>query len=254
MSAGHGHSRPNLRHPKEIDKLRREGGFDEMMKRWQELDVDHDMVDLGGYNVDGTTRYIDKDIFRALLDPDYAKEIGVGEIDTGLTPEETVTCLLEHEGTEKALIDSDNDIDDYISAHEYATVAEHEKVRAFGGSPIKYERGLAKAIKWCQKKTPEQVPADFACAPLLDDPDANDKRVLKLLREQGVADAFKTSKASVDYSKATGEDQCARCSHWAEDREADLSRCEIVSGLVRKDRWCTKFEVWDDRQPTEPAA
>jgi len=46
----------------------------------------------------------------------------------------------------------------------------------------------------------------LAAAPYLDDPDANDLRVLKELRAAGVVDATEVSKKSVDYlPKLLGE-------------------------------------------------
>lgn len=242
MSAGHGHSRANLKHPNELKTLLAEGGAPELMRRFQHLDVDHDIPDLAGYSVDGTTRYLDKDFFHALIDPEVAKQNGVGEIDTGLSPDDTVECILEHEAVEKVLLDSDNPIDTYLEAHEYATCAEHEMVRKKGGKPIQYERGLKDAIAFCQGKDPANPPPELACAPLLDDPDKDDLRDLKALRKLGVEDAFKVSKASVDYSKSTGEDQCAGCRNWQEDRGAELSRCAVVAGRVRHDRWCRRYQ------------
>ena len=58
-------------------------------------------------------------------------------------------------------------------------------MRKKGGRPVKYENGLEKIIKFCEAKTPERIPADFACAPLLDNADENDERVLKILRQMG---------------------------------------------------------------------
>ena len=66
------------------------------MKRWRKLDPDHDLPDLAGYNVAGTVRYIDRDAFRALTDPEYAKHILGEEIDTGLTPEQTIQLWLQY--------------------------------------------------------------------------------------------------------------------------------------------------------------
>lgn len=244
MSAGHGHSRPNMRHASEVKALLETGGAPQLMQRWQRLDVDHDIPDLAGYNVAGTVRYLDKDFFRALLDPAYADELGIGKIDTGMSPEDTVACLLEHEGTEKVILDASNDLDSYLSAHELATAAEHEKVRSLGGKPIKYERGLKKAIAYCEKKTPETVDPDFSCAPLIDSPDKLDRRALKAMQKLGIEDAFKAPKATVAYTKSTSADVCAGCAHWlaSPDTGPDLSRCSEIDGLVRRDRWCKRYE------------
>jgi hypothetical protein len=230
-----------MKHEKELPKLLRQGGAPQLMQRWQRLDVDHDINDLAGYNVFGTVRFIDRDFFRALFDPAYAEQIGIGPVDTGLSPEHTVECLLTHEGVEKVLIDADNDIDAYLDAHEYATCAEHEQVRKLGGQPLQYERGLAKGIKFCEAKDPTKVARDYDACPLLDDPDANDKRVLKTLRSLAVVDAFRLSKASVDYGRSVSRDQCVGCKAWQGHRQMQLSPCAIVEGLVRHDRWCNQF-------------
>ncbi len=250
MSAGHPHRRPNHAHPEEVKHLLARADAPELMKRWQALDVDHDVADLAGYNVAGTVRYLDRDFFRALLDPDYATEILGEPIDTGMKPvvPEVPDTNETHEGDEKVLLDADNDVDTYLAAHEYATTAEHQMVRNKGGSPVKYERGLKKAIAFCEKKKLEAVDPDFACAPLLDDPDRNDHRALRELRKLGVADASKTAKHIVKYSRSTGEDRCDGCKNWegSTDLGPDLSRCTEVCGGVRRDRWCSKFEEKTD--------
>jgi hypothetical protein len=152
VSAGHGHNRrPNLKHPNELRKLLTTGGAPELMQRWHSLDVTHDIPDLAGYNVPGTTRYLDRDFFHALTDPAYAPHLGIGPIDTGLSPADTVECLMRHEGVEKVILDADNPIDTYLPAHEHSTIAEHELVRQKGGTPLKYERGLKKARKTLRK-------------------------------------------------------------------------------------------------------
>jgi len=243
MSAGHGHKRANLKHPRELRKLLTSGGAPELMARWQRLDVDHDIPDLAGYNVFGTVRFLDRDFFRALLDPEYAEHIGLGKIDTGLSPDDAIECLLRHEAVEKVILDADNDIDVYDPAHEYATLAEHECVRQKNGRPIPYERALKKSIKFCARKPLQIVPRDLGCGPYLDETDANDKRIIEDFRRLGVEDAFKESKRSADYSKATGEDQCHRCAFWQGGRALDLSPCAKVAGLVRKDRWCRKYKA-----------
>lgn len=243
MSAGHGHKRDNHRHHSELKELLASGDAPQLMQRWQNLDVDHDVPDLAGYNVAGTTRYLDKDVLKALLDPEYAKQIGL-EIDTGLSVDDTVECLLTHEGVEKVILDADNDVDTYLAAHELATAAEHEQVRLKQGSPVRYERGLKKAIEYCERKAPAKVAPDFSCASLLEDPDKHDKTAVKALKRLAISDAFKASRMSVDYSRSKDGTRCDGCARWlaSDDTGPDLSRCAIVEGLVRADRWCKKFE------------
>jgi hypothetical protein len=92
----------------------------------------------------------------------------------------------------------------------------------------------------------------------LDDPDENDRIVLTELRKLGVTDAFKESKTSADYGKATGTDQCIGCARWEMARTQDLSTCRKIEGLVRRDRWCRRFQeatnVETDSQATQRPA
>jgi hypothetical protein len=273
MSAGHKHKTPNLLvpGPQTVDTLHRllnGGDAPELAKRWARFDFDYDIPYLAGYNVQGTTRYGDRDFVRALYDPAYAEQLVGAPIDTGLSPENTLACILRHESTEKIILDADNPIDLYdhhdepggFGAHEYATVAEHESVMRLGGTAAKYERGLAPIIHFCEHKPIDHVPRDLCCAPYLDDPDENEAKIIKRFRELGVLDAFKVSKETVDYSKSTGPDHCAVCEHWQGKRGLGLTTCQIVEGLVRDNRWCTKFTAVentngkaDSTRPPEPA-
>lgn len=247
MSVGHGHFRPNHRHPEELEKLLAQGDAPQLMQRWKDFSGDYDMVYLAGYNVAGTVRYIDKDVFDALV---------AGEIDTGMSLEDTVDCLMQHEGVEKVLLDADNDINSYLAAHELATLAEHEMVRAKGGAPLKYERALKPWIAKCLAKTLTKAPTDLACAPMLDDPDKADRRIIKALVGLGAADAGKTARKAVGYDRSTSSDQCAGCAHWqgSPDTGPELSRCALVDGLVRADRWCKRFEGKDGEAEGDQAA
>jgi len=238
------------------------GGAPELMQRWQRTDYDHDIVFTTGYNIFGTIRYADRDFVRALYDVDYACRILGAPIDTGLSPDDTLECLLWHEAVEKVIIDADNPIDLYdehdspggFGAHEYATVAEHKKVRQKGGDPARYERGLAGIVKFCMHKQLLKVPADYACAPLLDDPDENEKQV-KRLQELKIADAFKISKEKVDYASADRNSgtRCISCKHWQNQTSGHgLSTCAKVDGLVRDRRWCQRYEVRDLRRTRVP--
>lgn len=259
MSVGHDHKVPNmLAHTRELKRLLSRGDAPHLMKRWSHFDIDHDIPYLCGYNVQGTTRYADRDFIRALYDPKYA-EATIGQpIETGLTPEQTLECALWHEAVEKVLLDAANPVNEYEAAHEFATAAEHEKVWALGGTPFRYERGLERIIKFCQSKQPKLVPKDYCCAPYLDDPDSLDLRLLQAFRQLGVVDASKLSKRSVEYSRGDGHDQCAGCTHWQARGADNLSTCAVTEGLVRTTNWCKKFEPkeipWRAGQPSEPTA
>lgn len=245
MSSGDGHRRPNSKHPAELGRLERKGGYPELATRWQGIDDNYDIPDLAGYNVAGTIVYLDRDFLHALLDPDYARQILGEEINTGLSPEDTIAAVVRHEQVEKNLMASDNQIDVYEPAHQLATCAEHQLVREKKGKPVTYERGLKKIIKYCEKKPVRSAPSDLAAAPYLDETDAPDKRVVKELIAAGVLDAAKQSKLSQDYTKSTGEDQCQGCANWqpAPDFPPNLALCAKVAGQVRTDRWCRLFEA-----------
>lgn len=255
MSVGHHHKEPNLfaetpRIRATLHKLLTSGMAPQLMRRWRNVDFDSDVPYLAGYNVFGTTKLADRDFIHALYDSAYAEHL-IGEpIDTGLSPEDTLECIFTHEETEKVILDDpSNPIDLYdhvdepggFGAHEYATFAEHEKVRAKGGTPHRYERGLDRIIKFCGHKQIHRIPKDYACAPYLDDTDSNTKRILRRLQELGVEDAFKASKERLEYAQSNGTDRCAGCAHW-QGAPGPLSTCGIADGLVGADRWCKSFE------------
>lgn len=264
MSAGDKHPRPNLLVPSPealavLHRMLTSSEGEQLMARFRRVDTAHDIPYLAGYDVDATTRFLDRDFVHALSDPAYAKQIIGAPIDTGLSPQQTSECILRHEGVEKTILDSNAPFDLYDhhdspggwGAHEWATVAEHELVKHLGGDPARYEAGLKKIIDYCEHKTITKAPRDLACAPYLDDPDQNEKRIIKRFREMGLADAFKVSKETVDYSPATKSKSCGQCSMWQGSRNVSLSHCSLVDGLVRADRRCSKFEPMEGNHGKE---
>lgn len=257
MSVGHDHKVPNLlaetpRVRRMLHRLLTTGHGPALMKRFTNLNLDCDIAYTAGYNVPGTTRFLDRDFVHALYDPKYAEKIIGQPIDTGLSPDDTLECVLTHEADEKVILDDpSNPFDLYdhhdepggFGAHEWATFGEHEKVRQKGGSPARYERGLERIIRFCSHKQLHVITPDYACAPYLDDPDPNARRILARYRQLGVADASKVSKESVGYRRDTDGDRCAGCTMWqSKDRGILLSPCRLVDGLVALDRVCDKFE------------
>jgi hypothetical protein len=193
------------------------------------LDCSHDVPDAGGISVDRKTVYIDRR---------FAAAIKSGAVRVrGMTPGQIIQAITEHEHTEKVVMDGDNPVDTYPPAHEYATAAEHDFVRKLGVDPARYEADILDALKSAERRDPENPPHDLWCGPYLDDPDANDKRVLAIFRRKGVGDAFKRSKKDVGYG--VGANECRRCRHF--EGNGDLAPCEIVSGLVRRDRQCEEY-------------
>jgi hypothetical protein len=254
MSAGHIHRVPKLFY--ETSKLRAllhrimtTGATSELMKRWIKIDFNHDIAYAAGYNVQGTTRYVDRDFARALYEPAFAEQLLGKAINTGLSPDDTLDCILKHEAVEKVILDSDCPFEQYEEdeevpgpgAHTLATFAEHELVRAKGSTPHHYERGLEAIFQHCSKKTLKSVPRDYACTSLLDDTDPNARRVLKDLRSMGIPDALKISKEMVGYVGSSEKERCVVCAHWQATPTSDLSICDLVDGLVRADRRCQRF-------------
>jgi broad specificity phosphatase PhoE len=254
MSAGAEHRTPSrLAHGGAVESLMKSGGAPSLMRRWQKIDFDNDIPFGSGYNVDGTVVYLDRDLVRALFDPDYAQQLVGHEIDTGMTPHDAVGCLWRHEQVEKVLSDSDNHITSYEAAHDYASAAEHDMVRQQGSTPVKYEAALKPLFAYCARKTLKQVPKDLSAAPALDEP-----AILAKLKAAGVEDADKVSKQSVNYGKGHGDEQCSRCTMWMGQDNSPLAPCSLVEGLVRDTFLCDKFAAQDHEQgeaaPTRPPA
>jgi hypothetical protein len=108
MSAGHYHRYPSLLSPgfrAPLAWMLANGDGPELMKRWTALNYDYDIVYGTGYNVQGTTRYVDRDLMRCLYDAAYAEKLVGRPINTGMSPDDTLDCLLRHETVEKVLMD-----------------------------------------------------------------------------------------------------------------------------------------------------
>lgn len=223
-----------------------------MLARPFKVTTTKQIPDSAGYSVLGDEYFIDADLYRAILagswrDPRTGK-VHITKV-RGLTPMQVIQCLLKHERTEKCILDADNPINAYPDAHEFATLAEHTQVKAFGGRSVDYERALAPVIAWNQVKPLNDVPPDLSCAPLLDDPDAQDKITLRVLDGLGIQDADKISKKTVEYGPSKGADKCSACANWASaNRSAELSPCKIVDGAVRTNYWCTKYQEGQNGQ------
>lgn len=252
MSAGHGHTRPNEKHPVELHKFEADPDFQRMWNRPFRVVTTFQIPDSCGYSVMADQYFCDSDLYRAVMAGTWTHpktgRVYVIKVP-GLTPQDILECLMVHERTEKSLLDADNKVNDYLDAHEFATLAEHTKVKAKGGRPVDYERALAPLIAWNQVKPLTHVPPNLSCAPVIDDPDAQDKITIKVLQKLGVRDAFKIAKKTVDYSLSSGTDKCSGCANWASpNRTAELSPCKVVDGAVRTNFWCTKYEGMQDGQ------
>lgn len=247
MSAGHAHKHPNERHATELKKLLVDPDTQRLLASPSRVDFAHDLPYLAGYSVQRDPVQV------YYLDQDFAAAAKNGQVKVpGMTPEQILLAVLKHEKTEKTLLDAPNNIDTYQSAHEMATLAEHELVKSFGVTPLLYERGLAEIIKVCQKKPIVKPPLDLDCSPYLDDPDATDKRILAQFKKFGVGDASKLAKKTVDYSQSKGDDRCDGCEHFIAGGE--LGDCEIVNGAIRPEWTCDRYQAGQSQSAQEPQA
>jgi len=183
MSAGHPHRRPNLRHDIELAALRRDPAVAARLGRPFTIDTRHDVADLAGYDTAGATIYIDRHLAAALRAGRVALP---GRRSAHIAPL-VMRALATHEHTEKALIDAKGFA--YQAAHEFATLAEHQVLRAAGVAPFAYEAALRPFIKRVAHERIAAPPKDLDCTPYRDDPDATDRRVLAIYRRLGVTDA-----------------------------------------------------------------
>ncbi len=243
MSIGHEHEQESrLAHGRGADTLLKSGGAPSLLRRFNSFRDDYDIPYGVGVSVDGTTRYGDRDLVRALYDPAYAEHLIGERIDSGLSPNDTLECCLRNVTVEKVLVDSDNPINDYTGAHDFGAAAEFDLVRQKGSTPVRFRRGLAKILHFCSRKPLKSIPQDYDCAAALADHTSNGRRILAELKRLGVEDADHVEKASVNYGKAHGEDRCEACSQWQGQGNAPLGQCSIVQGLVRGDRTCDRFQ------------
>jgi len=240
MSTGSPHPKQNERHYAELKKLMAEPSFRQMWGRTFTVDTTHDIGDSAGYNVLGTKYYLDTNLNAAIRS---------GKIVVpNMTPEQIIQALLLHERTEKCLLDASNDIDDYQSAHEYATAGEHRFVRSVGATPQNYERALAPMIKYNEKKRVADPPLDLQCSPYRENEDPDDKRILKEMVAKGVVDATKISKTDANYKRATDNKMCGVCSMWQGPRNVELSPCSLIGGAVRNSFVCNRYEAMKNDQ------
>lgn len=236
-----GHLRYEKKSKAELYAILGEGDTAKFKAQPVKLDVSHDVADTGGISVDRKTVFIDQTFYA---------EVQSGKVRIrNMSPRQITERIIDHEHTEKCVMDGDNPVDTYPPAHEFATTDEHEGVEEITGKDgdVDYEPALAPAIRRCMKRflakgRDANPPKELWCAPHLDDPSPDDEKVLAILRAKGVDDAFKKSKKSVHYGVAAHE--CKACRHFG-DGSGSLRKCELVSGLVRDTRGC---DLWAARK------
>lgn len=162
----------------------------------------------------------------------------------GMTWRQIVACWIEHEHTERSIMEGGNPVDVYSGAHGLATAKENEMAEAIvgKGKASRYEEAIEPALKACAARDPVNPPKDLWCGPYLDDPTPRDKELLRIFRAKGVTDAFKLSKGDPSVMYRIGGRKCQDCKMFEQPGKA-ISACELVSGLVRDNRQCERFEA-----------
>lgn len=210
-----------------------------------DVDVGHDCPWGAGNSVDRRTKYVDRVLYQQVMDGEFNA--------TGLEPYQIIEAWLDHEHTEKCIIDGDNPIDTYYPGHKRALKREHERVLTVLGrtdGPRKiahYETIIWPGLDACYKRPIIKPPMDLWCSPVLDNiEDEHDQEVVDRLVKAGVLDARKRSKYDIHYG--FGKKPCDQCGHFNKHPltppQGEIAPCEIAAGLVRVDRHC---DFWVER-------
>jgi hypothetical protein len=244
LSAGSGHRKPNEKHPAELHKLMDQPDFQRCWKRPFTVIDTKQIPDSAGYSVKGDHFYRDVDLVKAIAAGFWVSPVSGRRYDLtlpGCPPHVILDALLAHERIEKCLLDADNPINLYLDAHEFASAGEDQFISQFI-APRLYNNALKPLIVYNQVKRLTDVPLDLSCAPLLDDPDAADKRITRRLIALGVVDAAKFSKKSVNYSLGKNSERCFVCANKIAMSAPWNAACKGVDGTILPEYWCKRFE------------
>lgn len=203
------------------------------------IDTGHDIPFGAGNSVDRRIKYIDRGLYQEVMDGEFTA--------TGLDPQQILERWLDHEHTEKCIIDGDNPVDTYKPGHKRALKKEHEGVLAILGKDdaqrkiAHYETVIWPGLVRCYNRPVKKPPLDLWCSPILDDiEDEHDRDILARLRKLGVKDAGKRSKYEVHYG--FGKKPCEQCRFFNNEPlpvpQGEIAPCRITAGLVRADRHC----------------
>lgn len=236
MAIGHRHA--EKRTEAELYQMLGDADTPRLYDKSRQIATNYDIPYAGGISVDGRTIYIDRTLYRAVMD---------GEVKVrGMTAKQIIAAWCEHEATEWAIDSGDNPVDTYGGAHGYATAKEEKLVRMLGANPERYEEAISPALKQCKRRflrmSKPEPPADLWCGPISEEADAGDKEILRIMRAKGVTDASKEPKTEVHYG--FGEVKCRECAMY-QQRAKDLSPCDLISGMVRWNRQCDR---WQERK------
>lgn len=240
-----GHERAERKAPAQVFGALGSGDTAELFGEPYTLVTNRDIPYAGGNSVDRKRVYIDRTLYRDVMDGKVAVK--------GLTPHEIIRAWMEHEHAEKSVDDGDNPFDDYSGAHGIATGKEEWFIsQIIGKDKVDgYEKAIQPALDACQERfiklgDKANPPTDLWCGPYVDDQDEDDKKIIAILKAKGVTDAFKASKSSAHYGM--GGNECKDCRHFAptiKQEQGKIGDCEELCGLVRWDRAC---DWWEDKR------
>lgn len=211
------------------------------------VDTSRDIPYGGGVSVDGRTVYIDHTLYGEVMcrGPRH-----LWVVVTGMSGKQVIACWVDHEHTEWSVEAGDNPIDVYAGCHGVATYKEEEGAgRVVGADKVaRYEAQIEPGLRRCLERCVNKIrlgtfnpPKDLWCGPVLDDPSPKDMILIRGLKAKGVADAFKASKGASDIMYRIAGRKCHDCKHYHDPKKA-LSICELVSGAIRDNRQCEKWE------------
>jgi hypothetical protein len=230
------------------DLLTALGGGDtpELFERPYRVETAFDIPFGAGNSVDRRTVYVDRGLYAEVMDGSFG--------DSGLSPDQIITCWLGHEHSEIVIVQGENPVETYEPAHRRALCWEHLDVLTILGRDgaaekiARYEKSIWPGLVRCYNRPVMKAPLDLWCAPLLDNPEEQDEEHIKRLQSLGVVDAFKHSKFDIHYG--VGPNQCHECQFSIEPREPkfQLSTCMIANGRIRRNRWC---EFWKQKAGQE---
>lgn len=213
----------------------------QLYERSYRVDNNFDVPSGAGNSIDRKTVYIDRTLYQEVMDNEFEK--------TELTPQQIIDNWIDHEHTEKCLVDGDNAVDNYLPGHRRSLRREHERVLVvLGKSNAKekvrnYEAVIWPALLRCYHREIKRPPKDLWCAPWLDQPTERDQEILEEFRKLGVTDANKRAKYDVHYGY--GPMNCVDCRMWKPDlvsqEHGQIAACSAVTGLVRDNRHC---DLW----------
>ena len=232
MSKGH---RAQGKPEAAVTRILGQGDTPDLLAKPVKVNTSHGVGYGAGTSVWGDTVFIDQRL---------NAEISSGAVAVkGLAASDIITEFVEHEHIEQSVDAGDNPVDSYQAAHAFAETAGHRVIKD-KIDPDTYEKAIRPALDRCVARDPANAPKTLWCGPYLDIAFGDDgkdgrraKEILRAYRDQGVEDAFKTSKVELHYGISDVE--CRDCKYYG---GAKVNTCAIVFGLVRADRSCDRFE------------